>query len=120
MSEECQPIFVSGVENDRPGVSFSTANNVMPRRPGSPGAGADDEHVGQAGVGDEHLAAVEDPAVVRGPRRRLVMPATSEPVPGSVTAIAATASPDGERREPALLLRVAAVADEVRCRPCTR
>ena len=44
----------------------------------------------------------------------VAMPARSEPVPGSVMAIAVISSPDGDPRQPALRLLVVAVLEEVR------
>ena len=67
MSEACQPILRSGWPSDRPGVPGSTMKVGDAPVPVRRGAGGHHEHVGEAGVGDEHLGAVEPvAAAVRG------------------------------------------------------
>ena len=93
VSAACQPIFGSGSPNDSPGAGASTRNVLIPRRPAS------------GAVFAATISTSARPALVMNilrpfsrypaPSRtaELVMAATSEPEPGSVTASAATLSP---------------------------
>ena len=92
VSEECQPILRSGLPRASPGVPRSTANSVIPPCPSSPERAATmSTSASPALVMNILRPSSSQPSSVR--RARVVMPATSEPVPGSVTAMAATASP---------------------------
>ena len=93
VSEECQPIFCSGAPNESPGVPAGTTNVVIPRCPPSGSVFAPTTRTSARPALVMYILrpSSTQPSSVR--RARAVMPATSEPAPGSVTAIAAMASP---------------------------
>ena len=107
----CRPIFSRLRPRSKPCMPRSTTSRLMPRvalrRVGLHGG---DDEVGVDAVRDERLRAVDDVA-----RRRRGSPwssstARSEPVPGSVIAIAVISSPEADAGQPALPLLVVAVA----------
>ena len=114
VSEECQPILRSGRPIDRPRVPRSTTNKVMPRCPVAAPvrAATTNTSARPALVMNILRPSSTQPSPVR--RAVVVMPATSEPVPGSVTAMAATASPAASGASQRLRCCVAAVPDQVR------
>ena len=78
-----------------PGASAGTRNTAIPVlvSVGRRGSGEHHEQAGFGGVGDELLAAVDDPAVAVGLRRGLEARGL-DPAPGSVSANDATISPE--------------------------
>ena len=111
----CMPIFSSLRPRSKPGMPRSTHEQrhagVALRRVG---LGGDDHEVGVDAVGDERLGAVERRTRRRRGRAVVAMPARSEPVPGSVIAIAVISSPEAMPGSQRWRLLVVAVLEEVR------
>ena len=113
VAEACSPSLSSSRPTLKPGVSAGTMNALISAAPSSrvPGPGGDDVRARLAGVGDEALAAVEDPGPAVGP----VLEPRGRPGPARIAAgarlgqaVRADDLAPGHRHEEALLLLVRA------------